>query len=173
MGAGIRLALTRSLRSAATSPPSIAHNTRAALAGRVTPLECRSAKTAKMGAIRAQIRAMGASWVRFRPGCPHGSNWGPIGSSSGGSGVFWFPHGHRVGSRTPRCSGGPAARLWRRSTVTRSDAGRLRSGRPWDQITPCTIDVRSTDARWIGREAYTVRFDRTTYAHVVGHMSRP
>ena len=51
--------------------------------------------------------------------------------------------------------------------MTRSDAGRLRSGRPWDQIAPCTIDVRSTDARWIGREAYTVRFDRTTYAHVV------
>ena len=66
-----------------------------------------------------------------------------------------------MGSRTPRCSGGPAARLWRRSTVTQSDAGRLRSGRPWDQITPCTIDVRSTDARWIRREAHTVRFDKT------------
>ena len=66
MGAGIRLALTRSLRSAATSPPSIAHNTRAALAGRVTPLECCAAKTAKMGAIRAQIRAMGADWQQLR-----------------------------------------------------------------------------------------------------------
>ena len=33
----------------------------------------------KRGANLPAICAMGASWVRFRPGCAHGSDWGKIG----------------------------------------------------------------------------------------------